>query len=454
MIARTLRDVFNTANPAPLASDDPRYVDCTSVRGNEDVVEQLFRRVTWSDQSHTAQLFTGHRGCGKSTELLRLKQRLEAANYAVIYFEADEVIDVEDVVYSDILVAIARQVYEGFEQLKVPLDQQLLDDIFAWFAEKVLHYESAKAAEAELAGEFEIGSPPFFSALAKILARVTGRLRTSVESKVEIRRQLDPQITQLIDQINLLLQTGIAQLRKRGKQGLVIIVDNLDRIPFRLVEDTRRTLHDALYIDHGEQLRACRCHIIYTVPIAMFYSPQAAILSGIFPDNLILPMIKTSERNGDPCQAGRQTLRQILGSRIDLEGIFEEAALDLLCNTSGGHPRLLMTLVRNACGYAVNRMPRPIDLNAVERAVNRLVSEYSRAIPEEHFALLAQVHHNKQVENDDPHRLMLHNLSVLEYVNGGEPWHDVHPAVQRLEKFQRAYNQAYGKQSARRRGKR
>jgi energy-coupling factor transporter ATP-binding protein EcfA2 len=129
MLARTLRDVFNTANPAPLASDDPRYVDCTSVRGNEDVVEQLFRRVTWSDQSHTAQLFTGHRGCGKSTELLRLKQRLEAADYTVIYFEADEVIDVEDVVYSDILVALARQVYEGFEQLKVPLDQQLLDDI-------------------------------------------------------------------------------------------------------------------------------------------------------------------------------------------------------------------------------------------------------------------------------------------------------------------------------------
>ena len=84
MLAATLRDVFNTANPAPLPSGDPRYVDCTAVRGNEDVVRQLFQRITWSDLPATTQLFTGHRGCGKSTELLRLKTQLEAADFAVI----------------------------------------------------------------------------------------------------------------------------------------------------------------------------------------------------------------------------------------------------------------------------------------------------------------------------------------------------------------------------------
>jgi hypothetical protein len=33
---------------------------------------------------------------------------------------------------------------------------------------------------------------------------------------------------------------------------------------------------------------------------------------------------------------------------------------------------------------------------------------------------------------------MLYNLSVLEYLNGPPPWHDVHPAVRRLPKFQEA----------------
>jgi hypothetical protein len=53
-LAKTLKDVFNTANPTPLQSGDPRYVDCTAVRGNEDAVTLLFNAITWSDQPATA----------------------------------------------------------------------------------------------------------------------------------------------------------------------------------------------------------------------------------------------------------------------------------------------------------------------------------------------------------------------------------------------------------------
>lgn len=443
-LAKTIKDVFNTANPTPLPSGDPRYVDCTNVRGDEDAVEQLFRVITWSDQLRTTQLFTGHRGCGKSTELLRLRQRLEDAGYTVVYFEADDVIDVEDIVYSDILVAIARQVYQELQAKKVPLDQELLDEIFAWFAERVLEYENASSASIALEAEMGAGISKLFSPLAQLLAKLTGQLRTSIERKQQIRQRLDPQIAQLIEKINALLRDGILKLRKQGQQGLVIIVDNLDRIPFRLLDDGKRNVHDFLYIDHGEKLAACECHVIYTVPIAMFYTPQSAQLTSIFPDKLILPMIKTHTRTAQTNEfwgPGMEALRAMLGHRIDLESIFTQDALELLCRESGGHPRILMMLVRNAASFATNRFPKPIDANAVERAVNRLVSDYSRAIPEEHFALLAQVHQTKQVKNDDDHRLMLHNLSVLEYKNGGEPWHDVHPVVCRLEKFKKAYEQ-------------
>ena len=49
---------------------------------------------------------------------------------------------------------------------------------------------------------------------------------------------------------------------------------------------------------------------------------------------------------------------------------------------------------------------------------------------------------NAKVENDDAYRDMLHNLIVLEYMNGLEPWHDVHPSVQRLVKFRSALSDA------------
>jgi hypothetical protein len=434
-LAKTLKDVFNTANPTPLQSGDPRYVDCTAVRGNEDAVTLLFNAITWSDQPATAQLFTGHRGCGKSTELFRLEKRLEDAGYAVIYFGADEAIDVEDVIYSDVLVAIAQQVYSGLQRLGVKLDDELLDDVFKWFAEIVYEKANTREFQAELAAEFSLGPP--IPLLAQLLAKITGQLKTGVESRQQIRSRLDPQIAHLIERINLLIMRGVGSLRKQGKQGLVIIVDNLDRIPFRKL-DVARSNHDALYIEHGEQLRSLRCHLVYTVPIASLYSKNVKVLTGIFPDCRVLPMLKTHTPDNQPWPEGLATLRRILAERINLDAMFEERALEMLCAESGGHPRILMTLVRYACEYATNRYPRPIDANAVERAIGRFTSEYSRSVPEEYFPLLAKVFRAKQCDNDDAYRDMLHNLIVLEYMNGLEPWHDVHPSVQRLAKFRSA----------------
>lgn len=43
-------------------------------------------------------------------------------------------------------------------------------------------------------------------------------------------------------------------------------------------------------------------------------------------------------------------------------------------------------------------------------------------------ALLRTVHADKSINNDEAHRDLLHNLSVLEYRNGSV-WYDVNPLV-------------------------
>lgn len=438
MVAKTVRETFQAADPAqPLASDDPRYVDLTEVRGDEDVVEQLKETILWSNTT-TCQLFTGHRGCGKSTELLRLKAQLENANYSVIYFAADDVLDLNDLVYSDLLVAIAKEVYTGLEELGIALNEDLIEAVSSWFAEIVEEKNLVKSANTSVSAEVGFGTPKLLSPFASILTTITGQLQTGIDSKRQVRQRLDPQISQLIGNINLLLQGANAKLHKEGKEGLVVIIDNLDRLSFRSLNDGARNTHDALYIEHGEQLRSLQCNIIYTVPISMFYSTNAAKLKDSFPDYIVVPMIKIKERNGQPSQNGLDSLKNILAQRIDLAQVFETEALDLLCAKSGGHPRDLMVLIRNACRYDAKKFPQPIDVNAARKALSRLVSEYSRMIPEDHFPLLAQVHRTKEVKNDDAHQVMLHNLTVLEYVNGAPPWHDVHPVVLELPKFKDA----------------
>ena len=60
-------------------------------------------------------------GSGKSTELLRLKAQLQKEGFHVVYFESSKDLDMGDVDITDILLAIARQVSEGIESLKIKL---------------------------------------------------------------------------------------------------------------------------------------------------------------------------------------------------------------------------------------------------------------------------------------------------------------------------------------------
>ncbi|NJO10986.1 MAG: hypothetical protein HC840_24850 [Leptolyngbyaceae cyanobacterium RM2_2_4] len=69
----TLRNIYNAFDPfEPLPAGDPVYVNCSKVRGAENILLDLGRQILLSDRL-THQLYTGHRGAGKSTELLRLR---------------------------------------------------------------------------------------------------------------------------------------------------------------------------------------------------------------------------------------------------------------------------------------------------------------------------------------------------------------------------------------------
>ena len=113
-----LTDLYNSFNPfEPLPADDTRYVDCQDVRGDADILNELGNRIRLAN-TNTCQLYTGHRGAGKSTELLRLKKYLENRQVYVVYFAADEEdIDSEDAQYTDILLACTRRLLKDLDKI-------------------------------------------------------------------------------------------------------------------------------------------------------------------------------------------------------------------------------------------------------------------------------------------------------------------------------------------------
>jgi hypothetical protein len=434
-----IKGAYNAVTLDPLQSGDPRYVDCSSARGYDgDIVSTLAWRID-SSKGPMTQLISGHRGCGKSTELLRLVKDLEDKNFLVVYFAADEDLDVGDLECTDLLVAIIKRLERTLAEKDIQIDQRLMDGILMWFAEVVYESSEEEDITKTLNTEFELGlkAPAPLPIIAKMFAKITGQIRTGQKSRKNIRSRLEPQVDHLIARINEFIQAALPEIKKKGFRDIVLIIDNLDRIVLRNL-DAKTTTHDALYLEHAAQLKALDAYMIYTVPISMFYSPKETQLTGAFPSYAILPMIKVQEKDGKSCEKGRDLLYKVAEERIDVKHLFAGDVVLHLAEKSGGVLRDFVRLLAYAIELAQAGGGKiPIDLIIAERAFQRLVNEYGRMVPDEHFDLLAKVARYKKVRNDAQHQAMLYNLSVLEYMNG-DRWCDVHPAILELSDFQNA----------------
>lgn len=171
---------------------------------------------------------------------------------------------------------------------------------------------------AALKTEFRVEPQiPFF---AKMMAAVRGFITSGSTYKKQLRVEIQQRTAQFLEDLNDVIDKLQQQLRDRGKKGLVIIIDSLDRIiPHALDEKGTRTTHSAIYLEHAEHLKAPHCHAIYTVPISIYFNEN---LNKVYPDMpLMLPMIKVIEEDGKICADGLDAMRRVIALSFDRLGI-------------------------------------------------------------------------------------------------------------------------------------
>jgi energy-coupling factor transporter ATP-binding protein EcfA2 len=282
--AKTIVDAFRACNPVEtLDADDPRYVDFSSGRGDEGLAAaQCRKRIVRSD-SPLVQLLAGHRGCGKSTELRRLKRSLEESKNAVALLDAETDLDLEDTEPTDILLALIRGLEEELRKQKLQLKAEDLKSFESWFTETVIEKTDRTQFETEIRAEIKAeANVPFF---ASLMAKFSGWIKRGTDSKTTVRRKLEPQLSQLIDRGALLFQQARNLVQNEGKKDLVVIVDGLDRIALKR-RDNGQSSHEFIFIERGDLLRGFACHTILTVPISLMFSAQASNLGTIFPTGI------------------------------------------------------------------------------------------------------------------------------------------------------------------------
>jgi hypothetical protein len=454
-IATTLNDVRRAAAVLPLQPGDPRYLDLTPGHGSKAMTK--LRRTLAAAASDGVSgdedgrflkiVFTGHRGCGKTTELLRVER-----DFADRFFPVHLTLDgnlYKDLDYSLMLLWLAHGLAEKFAKDGMPLPEDLIEAVGRWFATSTNIDLQRIEASASAAGTASLGGGiGVLSFGLRLLAQVKSEARGSAERRTQISTTLQRYAGDLIDKVNSLLTEAQAILaRNRRPSRLLIVQDNLDRLD--------REAAKALFIGNGDILKQLQADVVFTAPVSLALAP-AAIFT-VFAHTFNLPMIKLATRDGVEYQPGLETLRLLVARRVDLDRLFQAPDVVLiLCRASGGSVRDLMRLLLGAAENAAIAGLDRIDADSAHRAIADLRVEFQGLLRPEryYFPRLAAIHRSRsdgclstsipdgKTAEDDRRCLseLLLNGSVLEY-NGDDSWFDVHPVVQTLKAFTRALEQ-------------
>jgi hypothetical protein len=422
---------FQATNPGKALFTDNQeieekyYIDFSSVRGGK-IIEDLKDNIAmWSPDEPTCQLFTGHIGCGKSTELWLLKQQLEAEGFHVVYFESDKDLEMGDLDVSDILLTIARQVSESLNtREKLNLDEPRRFKSIIEGAIKLLQTEIEISPEVELS--FGI-------------AKITAQAKASPQLRSKLRDYLGPRSNGIIETINQeLLEPAHKKLKQRGKNGLVVIVDNLDKVDSS-PKPWGRPQPEYLFVDRGEQLASLHCHVIYTLPLALRFSNDFNTLTQRFKsDPQVLPMVSIQLRDGKEFGEGMAKLRQLVLARAfphleeqqrleKITEIFDSTeTLDYLCKMSGGHVRNILRILNDAIK---KQKGLPISSENLDKVIQNFRNERTLAVDDQEWELLRQVAQTKKVKGDDGYQKLIRSMFVYEYRDDHGSWFNINPIL-------------------------
>ena len=253
----------------------------------------------------------------------------------------------------------------------------------------------------------------------------------------------------ILDAINdELLGRANQALQAKGKKGIVVIVDNLDRID-NSPKPWGRTQPEYLFVDRGEQLKRLNCHVVFTIPLTLMFSNDYDRLSsrfGVKPK--VLPMVPVRLRDGNENPNGMVKLQQMVLARafpdippedryLLMSNLFDSPeTLDRLCLISGGHIRRLLMLMYSC----LQQEDPPFTRSCLDQVIQEYRDDLLGAINQEEWELLLRVVKTQKVTGEDECQTLLRSMFVFEYRDQDGRWFGINPALTESSQYKSLVN--------------
>lgn len=433
----TLEDISILLSPTPLTIQDLQqyYVNLVDARGDNPIAS-LKRRLNKKTNGQLQVLFSGYRGCGKSTELNKLQSEINK-DFIVLNFSVLRELDPINMNYVELFILTMEKLFEIVEKYNIDISPTFLKSIKAWTQteeiEKIRSTSTDISVEAGV--ETNLGLPWFTNFFAKI--RAAGN--ASFSAKRTIKEAIEHRLSDLIDQCNDLIREVKQNLATINKKGLLIVIEDLDKLSIEKAEE--------LFFLHSHVLTSLQTNVIFTFPIALRHHPKSIIIKSNFDEDFELPMVKVKDKQGNLFEAGRKALFKIITGRIG-KNVFENNELIYkFIDMSGGCIRDLFRMIRDAADNALNFDRDKITEPDFYKSFLRLKRDYENTIAEKRISTpdgivitTVEDYYNtlkivansptKKADNTEISLDLRQTLCILGYNDEG--WCDVHPVVRKI----------------------
>ncbi|MDR1427418.1 MAG: hypothetical protein LBJ08_06640 [Bifidobacteriaceae bacterium] len=426
-----LKDLNQNLTHGPLEPGDPRYVAFESLPEAKDTVGldnvRLLERYIKRSAPGRMVYLNGLRGCGKSTQLLRLRQNLKDAGYAAVR------IDLMDYLYPDqppeiteFLFYLAGGIADavvaaGFAPNKGRAGG-LWHSLTEWLKGLPPRFDIQTQATGTIAVPMPLG--------LDLDVDIRAALREDAAFVAKLRRFLDGRLQVLEDQVNRHVGHIAEEVRKassttgRGAKGLVVLVDSIDHVRGRDFKATRDALH-TLLVSNSDLIRLKDCWTVMVIP--------PYVRPGVPGERRCVNVRVSSPNSSDPYRPGIDALKQLVSLRVpngETSRFLEDSQLERLIGLSGGSIRDLMRLLIE---IELQTDELPASNDTIERSIQAVRQQFLPLADDVRECLRRVAsRHDIGLESEDEGWEQIFSLlsrhMILGYPNH-EEWYDIHPLL-------------------------
>jgi hypothetical protein len=390
------------------------YVDRSAGDPTLSTLEILKEGLLESLQRQTPYraLLTGHRGSGKSSELMRLRREL-GDDYFIARFDAEMILSPENTNHFDIILGMGIAIFAEAQAAKLnppgKLAYELLDNL-----SKFVRTYTDKAA--------------FNLDLAQLLKAT--KLELNVADEHIRTLELPANRAEVVGALNRIIRW----VEKKSERQMLLIVDGLDKVS---AARARVLFADSSLL--GDPL----CALVYAAPIVFYHRAEAWQARQRFDAYELLPNVPVCKQlppkakplaERDDNDGGIAVMRQVIERRLQMRGLAFDKVIDadaflLLARMSGGVMRQLIARFNKAATYAKMLGKERIDRELAEKSVlehrKELKTRWNRAYRDALNEVLKYRELLGAVVEDE----MLTNDYLLSYRDERDHWLDAHPNV-------------------------